>query len=65
MTSGTGTCSVLFNQAGNTNYNAASQVTETVTATRPQDVDDGSGRGTLHGELGTGRWLALTADGRA
>src|ERR1017187_1366199 len=33
MTSGTGTCSVIANQAGNTNYLAASQVTETVNAT--------------------------------
>ena len=33
MTSGTGTCSVIANQAGNTNYSAAPQVTETVNAT--------------------------------
>ncbi len=33
MTSATTACSVLFNQAGNNSYNAASQVTETVTAT--------------------------------
>jgi sugar lactone lactonase YvrE/phosphotransferase system HPr-like phosphotransfer protein len=33
MTSGTGTCSVIANQAGNTNYAAAAQVTKTVTAT--------------------------------
>jgi len=32
MTSGTGTCSVIANQAGSTNYSAASQVTETVNA---------------------------------
>src|SRR5205807_5480861 len=32
MTSGTGTCSVKYDQAGDSNYNAASQVTETVTA---------------------------------
>ena len=30
MTSGTGTCSVEANQAGNGNYAAASQATETV-----------------------------------
>ena len=34
MTSGTGTCSVKYDQAGNANYNAAPQVTETVTATK-------------------------------
>jgi hypothetical protein len=33
MTSGTGTCSVIANQAGNTEYSAAPQVTETVSAT--------------------------------
>src|SRR5271157_2772241 len=33
MTSGTGTCSVIANQAGNGNYSAASQVTQTVNAT--------------------------------
>jgi hypothetical protein len=32
MTSGTGTCTVNYNQAGNSNYNAATQVTESVTA---------------------------------
>ena len=32
MTSGTGTCSVIANQAGNSNYAAAPQVTETVNA---------------------------------
>ncbi len=33
MTSGTGTCSVIANQAGNSNYAAAAQVTKTVSAT--------------------------------
>ena len=33
MTSGTGTCSVIANQAGDTNYLAAAQVTQTVNAT--------------------------------
>jgi hypothetical protein len=32
MTSGSTACSVIFNQAGNTNYAAATQVTESVTA---------------------------------
>jgi hypothetical protein len=32
MTSGTGTCTVKYDQAGNSNYNAAPQVTESVTA---------------------------------
>ncbi len=34
MISGTGTCSVLYNQAGNTNYSAASQVTESTSTTK-------------------------------
>src|SRR6185503_15713861 len=32
ITSGTGTCTVLYDQAGDANFNAATQVTETVTA---------------------------------
>ena len=32
MTSGTGTCTVNYNQAGNTDFSAAPQVTETVNA---------------------------------
>jgi hypothetical protein len=32
MTSGTGTCTVAYDQAGDANYNAATQVTESVTA---------------------------------
>jgi len=34
MTSGTGTCSVKYDQAGNANYSAAPTVTETVTASK-------------------------------
>src|SRR5207302_889216 len=32
MTSGVGSCTVTYDQAGNANYNAATEVTETVTA---------------------------------
>src|SRR5207247_3507379 len=32
MTSGTGTCTVKYDQAGDSNYNAAPQVTDSVTA---------------------------------
>src|SRR5882724_7678673 len=32
MTSGTGTCTVKFDQAGDSNYNAATEITESVTA---------------------------------
>ena len=38
MTSGTGTCTVAFNQAGNANYNAAPQVTETTTAQKADQI---------------------------
>jgi hypothetical protein len=34
MTNATGTCSVIANQAGNSNYSAAAQVTKSVTATQ-------------------------------
>ena len=34
MTSGTGTCTVKYDQAGDANYNAAPEVTETVTAVK-------------------------------
>jgi len=35
MTSGTGTCMVKYDQAGDSNYNAATQVTESVTRRKP------------------------------
>ena len=39
MTSGTGTCSVMYDEAGNANYSAATQVTEAVSATKlPQTI---------------------------
>jgi hypothetical protein len=38
MTSGTGTCTVAFDEAGNANYNAASQVTETTTAQKADQI---------------------------
>ena len=38
MTSGTGTCSVKYDQAGDANYNAAPEVTETVTAQKAQQT---------------------------
>jgi hypothetical protein len=38
MTSGTTACTVSYNQAGNTNYNAATQVTSNTTATKATPV---------------------------
>src|SRR5207249_2916240 len=34
MTSGTGTCTVKYDQAGNANFNPATQVTDSVSATK-------------------------------
>jgi hypothetical protein len=34
VTSGTGTCTVMYDQAGSANYNAAPEITESVTATK-------------------------------
>src|SRR5688500_20358107 len=39
MTSGTGTCTVHYNQAGDANYNPAPEVTENVTADRKGVVE--------------------------
>src|ERR687885_540742 len=36
MTSGSGTCTVTYDQAGNNNYKPATQITENVTATKAQ-----------------------------
>ena len=41
MTSGTGTCTVHYNQAGDANYNAAPEVTEGVTAQKGEPDDHG------------------------
>ena len=38
MTSGTGTCTVKYDQAGDANYNAATQVTESVTAQKAEQT---------------------------
>src|SRR5205823_13625071 len=38
MMSGTGTCTVMYDQAGSANYNAAPQVTESVTAQKAEQT---------------------------
>lgn len=38
MSSGTGTCTVHYNQAGNSNYNAAPEVTDTTTAEKADAI---------------------------
>jgi len=57
MTGGTGTCTVHYNQSGNGSYNAAPEVTETVTADKADatiDVDGYTGKydGDAHGATG-------------
>jgi hypothetical protein len=58
MTSGTGTCSVYYNQAGNASYNPASQVTSNTTAQKANanvSVNGYSGvyDGAAHGATGS------------
>ncbi|MEK6337374.1 MAG: choice-of-anchor Q domain-containing protein [Acidobacteriota bacterium] len=56
MTSGTGTCTVKYDQVGDANYNAAPQVTESVTACSASVVvvtnTDDSGAGSLRDAIG-------------
>jgi hypothetical protein len=60
MTSGTGTCTVAFDQAGNANYNPAPQVTETTTAQKADQI-------ITFGPLGTKNYgdAAFDVDGTA
>ena len=62
MTSGTGTCSVRYDQAGSANYNAAPQVVENVAALTTATVPDAptgvtasAGDGQATGELDRSR----------
>ena len=59
MTSGTGTCSVKYDQAGSATYNAAPQVVESVTAAAAPPArftltvsKSGSGSGTVTSSVG-------------
>lgn len=71
MTSGTGTCSVTVNQAGNSNYSAAPQVTksvkaklatQTITATPPAEAIEG-GSFTVSASASSGLPLTFASSG--
>ena len=65
MTSGTGTCSVRYDQAGNANYNAAPQVVESVAALAAATVPDAPTGVTASAGDGqaTVSWTAPASDG--
>jgi hypothetical protein len=63
MTANTGTCTVTYNQAGNTNYNAATQVTETVTAGKGSQTIQITTHAPSSAVYGTGFTVAATGGG--
>ena len=64
MTSGTGTCSVRYNQAGNANYNAAPQVVEAVSAQKAEQTITVTTHAPSSAVFGTSFTVAATAPGR-
>jgi hypothetical protein len=65
MTSGTGTCSVKYDQAGSTNYNAAPQVTESVNAAKANQAIVITLHAPLSATYNTGFSVAANAPGGA
>ena len=65
MTSGTGTCSVKYDQAGDANYNAAPQVTETVNAQKADQTITVTTHAPASAVYNTGFSVAGTAPGGA
>ena len=67
MTSGTGTCQVRYDQSGNANFSAASQVVESVAATTATTPGSPTGVSAVAGAAGSGQatvsWSAPAADG--
>jgi hypothetical protein len=63
MTSGTGTCSVKYDQAGNANYNAAPQVVETVNAQKADQTITVTTHAPASATYNTGFSVAATAPG--
>jgi hypothetical protein len=63
MTSGTGTCSVQYDQAGDTNYAAATQVVESVTAQKLSQAITVTTHAPASGVSGTSFSVAATAVG--
>ena len=64
MTSGTGTCSVRYDQAGNANYNAAPQVVEAVTAQKADQTISVSTHAPATATFGASFSVAATAHGQ-
>ena len=65
LTSGTGTCSVMYDQAGNSDYNAAPQVTETTTAVKADQMITVNTHAPGSAVNGTQFTVAATAPGGA
>jgi hypothetical protein len=65
MTSGTGTCSVKYDQAGSTNYNPAPQVTETVNAQKAAQAINVTTHAPASATYNTSFGVAATALGGA
>jgi hypothetical protein len=63
MTSGTGTCTVTYDQAGNTNYGAATQQIETVTAAKAGQTIQITTHAPSSAVFGTGFTVAATGGG--
>ena len=63
MTSGTGTCTVNYNQAGDTNYSPAPQVTETVTAQKASQTITANTHAPASAAFNTSFGVAASAPG--
>jgi hypothetical protein len=63
MTSGTGTCTVSYNEAGDSNYDAAPQLIETVTAGKAGQTIDITADAPSTAAYGTGFTVAATGGG--
>ena len=63
MTSGTGSCSVIANQAGNSNYTAASPVTQTTSATQASQTITFTTPAPASAEYGSSFVVAATGGG--
>jgi hypothetical protein len=65
MNSGTGTCSVMYDQAGNANYNAAPEVTETVNPGKSDQTISVTTHAPSTAVFGTSFGVAASAPGGA
>ena len=62
MTSGTGTCTVKYDQAGDGNYNAATQVTESVTAQKANQTITANPHAPANATYNTSFTVGATSD---